>query len=69
MQWKVYRRFMAEAMTFVRELGYHKPRDMGSSMFGVTYRGPSFNHVEDQVGRRMFWCMFLGLRYVLRRPR
>jgi hypothetical protein len=66
MQWKVYRRFMAEAMTFVRELGYHKPRDMGSSMFGVTYRGPSFNHVEDQVGRRMFWCMFLGLRYVFK---
>ncbi len=62
MQWKVTRRFVAEAMAFIRELGYHKPRDMGSSMFGVTYRGPSFNHVEDQLGKRIFWCMFVGLR-------
>ncbi|EAQ92020.1 hypothetical protein CHGG_00255 [Chaetomium globosum CBS 148.51] len=62
MRWKLYRRFMAESMTFIRELGYHKPRDLGSSMFGVTYRGPPFNHVEDQLGKRMFWCLFLGLR-------
>jgi hypothetical protein len=62
MQWKVCRRFMAECMAFIRELGYHKPRDLGSSMFGVTYRGPSFNHVEDQLGKRIFWCMFVGLR-------
>ncbi|KAL1839251.1 hypothetical protein VTJ49DRAFT_1688 [Mycothermus thermophilus] len=62
MQWKVCRRFMAEAMAFIRELGYHKPRDLGSSMFGVTYRGPSFNHVEDQLGKRLFWSMFVGLR-------
>ncbi|KAK3302932.1 uncharacterized protein B0T15DRAFT_576383 [Chaetomium strumarium] len=62
MQWKLSRRFMAESMTFIRELGYHKPRDMGSSMFGVTYRGPPFNHVEDQLGKRIFWCLFLGLR-------
>jgi hypothetical protein len=55
---------MAESMAFIRELGYHKPRDMGSSMFGVTYRGPSFNHVEDQLGKRIFWCMYVGLRYV-----
>ncbi|KAH6649436.1 hypothetical protein F5144DRAFT_5772 [Chaetomium tenue] len=62
MRWKLYRRFMAESMAFIRELGYHKPRDLGSSMFGVTYRGPPFNHVEDQLGKRMFWCLFLGLR-------
>ncbi|KAK4243678.1 hypothetical protein C7999DRAFT_44550 [Corynascus novoguineensis] len=62
MQWKICRRFMAESMAFIRELGYHKPRDLGSSMFGVTYRGPPFNHVEDQLGKRIFWCLFLGLR-------
>lgn len=62
MQWKICRRFMAETMSFIRELGYHKPRDLGSSMFGVTYRGPPFNHVEDQLGKRIFWCMFLGIR-------
>ncbi|KAH6614610.1 hypothetical protein B0J18DRAFT_304247 [Chaetomium sp. MPI-SDFR-AT-0129] len=62
MQWKICRRFMAESMAFIRELGYHKPRDMGSSMFGVTYRGPAFNHVEDQLGKRIFWCLLVSLR-------
>jgi len=62
MQWKLCRRFMTETMSFIREMGYHKPRDLGSSMFGVTYRGPPFDHIQDQLGRRIFWCMFLGLR-------
>ncbi|KAK1752897.1 hypothetical protein QBC47DRAFT_387331 [Echria macrotheca] len=62
MQWKICRRFMNEAMSFIREMGYHKPRDLGSSMYGVTYRGPPFDHVQDQLGRRIFWCIFLGVR-------
>ncbi|KAK0665933.1 hypothetical protein QBC41DRAFT_158056 [Cercophora samala] len=62
MQWKVCRRFMSQTMDFIRELGYHKPRETGSHMFGVTYRGPPFNHVEDQLGKRIFWCMFVGVR-------
>ncbi|KAK0610600.1 hypothetical protein B0T17DRAFT_500023 [Bombardia bombarda] len=62
MQWKICRRFMTETMSFIRELGYHKPPDLGSSMFGVTYRGPAFDHVRDQIGKRIFWVMFLGVR-------
>ncbi|KAK3985311.1 hypothetical protein QBC44DRAFT_250721 [Cladorrhinum sp. PSN332] len=62
MQMKVCKRFMAETMTFIREMGYHKPRDMGSNNYGITYRGPPFNHIEDQLGKRIFWCMFLGVR-------
>ena len=68
MQWKLCRRYMNETMTFIRELGYHKPRDLGSHMFGVTYRGPSFDHVQDQLGKRIFWVMFLGIRYALLNP-
>jgi hypothetical protein len=63
MQWKVCRRFMTETMSFIREMGFHKPRDLGSSVLGVTYRGPPFNHVQDQLGKRLFWVMFLGIRY------
>jgi len=63
MQWKICKRFMTEAMSFIREMGYHKPRDLGS-MLSVTYRGPSFDHVQDQLGKRIFWVMFLGIRYV-----
>ncbi|KAK5654272.1 hypothetical protein OQA88_7448 [Cercophora sp. LCS_1] len=62
MHWKICRRFMTETMSFIREMGYHKPRDLGSSIYGVTYRGPPFDHVQDQLGRRIFWCMFLGIR-------
>ncbi|KAK0716532.1 hypothetical protein B0T21DRAFT_404486 [Apiosordaria backusii] len=62
MQWKICRRFMSQTMDYIREMGYHKPRETGSHMFGVTYRGPSFNHVEDQLGKRLFWCMFVGVR-------
>lgn len=62
MQWKLYRRFMTECLCFVREMGYHKRRDLGSSMYGVTYRGPAFDHVQDQLGKRIFWVMFLGIR-------
>ncbi|KAB5513189.1 hypothetical protein GE09DRAFT_905428, partial [Coniochaeta sp. 2T2.1] len=61
MQWKLCRRFMTETLSFVREMGYHKPRDLGSSM-GITYRGPAFDHVQDQMGKRIFWVMFLGIR-------
>ncbi|KAK3314158.1 hypothetical protein B0H66DRAFT_567850 [Apodospora peruviana] len=62
MQWKICKRFMTETMSFIREMGYHKPRDMGSGLFGVTYRGASFDHVKDQLGKRIFWVMFLGIR-------
>jgi hypothetical protein len=65
MQWKICKRFLVESMSFIREMGYHKPRDLGSAMYGVTYRGPPFNHVQDQLGRRIFWCLFLGIRYSL----
>ncbi|KAK0713496.1 hypothetical protein B0T26DRAFT_833070 [Lasiosphaeria miniovina] len=61
-QYKLCRRFLTESMAFIREMGYHKPRDLGSSMFGVTYRGPPFDHVQDQLGKRLFWVMFLGVR-------
>jgi len=62
MQWKPCRRFMGECLSLIREMGYHKPRDLGSSMLGITYRGPAFDHVQDQVGKRIFWVLFLGVR-------
>lgn len=62
LHWKLCRRFMSETLTFIREMGYHKPPDLGSSMYGVTYRGPPFDHVQDQLGKRLFWVMLLGVR-------
>lgn len=61
LHWKVCRRFMSETYNIIRELGYHKPRDF----FAVTYRGPAFDHVQDQIGKRVFWVMFLGVRSMM----
>lgn len=57
LQWNLYRRFMNETWTFVRELGIY-----GHSQPGIMYRGPPFNHIDDQMGKRIFWVMFLGVR-------
>lgn len=62
MQPKLCRRFLTETLSFVREMGYHKPRDLGSSMLGITYRGPAFDHIQDQIGKRIFWVVFVGIR-------
>ena len=62
LRWKACRRLMGEAMTLVRELGYHKPPDLGSSMFRVTFPGSGFDCVKDQIGKRIFWALFLGIR-------
>ncbi|KAK3490056.1 hypothetical protein B0T13DRAFT_479936 [Neurospora crassa] len=61
LQWKVCRRFMSETCNIIRELGYHKQRDF----FAVTYRGPAFDHVQDQIGKRVFWVLFLGVRSMM----
>jgi hypothetical protein len=70
LQWKPCRRFLAETMSFCRELGTHRPRDL-SSLAGQL---PNFvadthsaankpvDHIKDQIGKRIFWVMVAGIR-------
>lgn len=68
-QWNVSSQFMAETLTLIRELGFNRPKHLGDlPTFGNDTCSPDplpFNHVKDQIGKRIFWCLLLGARYVL----
>ncbi|KAI0475277.1 hypothetical protein GGR56DRAFT_645374 [Xylariaceae sp. FL0804] len=70
LQWLPCKRFMAETMTFCRELGTHRQRD--ASALAALIPGLAadmnraapepVNHIKDQVGKRIFWVMVAGIR-------
>ncbi|UNI16557.1 hypothetical protein JDV02_002983 [Purpureocillium takamizusanense] len=65
-QWNASRQFMAETLTLVRELGFARPKHPGDvPTFGndlYSLDPLPFNHVKDQIGKRVFWCLLLGVR-------
>ncbi|PHH76256.1 hypothetical protein CDD82_4068 [Ophiocordyceps australis] len=65
-QWNTSHHFMAETLTQIRELGFTKPQHPGElPTFGSdAHNGDTlpFNHVKDQTGKRIFWCLLLGVR-------
>ncbi|KAH9904350.1 hypothetical protein F4778DRAFT_59727 [Xylariomycetidae sp. FL2044] len=70
LQWRPCKRFMAETMTFCRELGTHRPRDTSTLTGNVpelaaeltTAANKPVDHVTDQIGKRIFWVMVAGVR-------
>ncbi|KAI1129787.1 hypothetical protein F5Y10DRAFT_237640 [Nemania abortiva] len=69
-QWKPCRRFLAETMSFCRELGTHRSREI-SGLTGylpdlADAVNPTANkpvdHIKDQIGKRIFWVMVAGIR-------
>ncbi|KAL7953240.1 hypothetical protein V8C34DRAFT_297536 [Trichoderma compactum] len=66
LQWNASRHFMAETLTLLRELGFSRPKHPGElPTFGSDSFAPDsmpFNHVKDQIGKRIFWCLLLGVR-------
>lgn len=66
LQWNASRHFMAETLTLIRELGFSRPKHIGHlPTFGNDTFSPDplpFNHVKDQIGKRIFWCLLLGVR-------
>jgi hypothetical protein len=65
-QWNISRHFMSETLTLIRELGFSRPKHQGElPTFGNDTHSPDplpFNHVKDQIGTRIFWCLLLGVR-------
>ncbi|KND89074.1 Quinic acid utilization activator [Tolypocladium ophioglossoides CBS 100239] len=65
-QWNASRHFMAETLTLIRELGFSRPKHPGDlPTFGSDNFSADplpFNHVKDQTGKRIFWCLLLGVR-------
>lgn len=66
LQWNASRQFMAETLTLLRELGFSRPKHPGElPTFGSDNFASDpmpFNHVKDQIGKRIFWCLLLGVR-------
>ncbi len=65
-QYNIARIFLSETLTLIRELGFTRPKHQGEQPhFGhepSTNEPLSFNHVKDQIGKRIFWCLLLGNR-------
>ncbi|KAI0416018.1 hypothetical protein F5X98DRAFT_203000 [Xylaria grammica] len=70
LQWKPCRRFLAETMSFCRELGTHRPRNLSSAANCLPDLAAAANsmankpvdHIKDQIGKRIFWVMVAGIR-------
>ncbi|KAG6022085.1 hypothetical protein E4U41_002318 [Claviceps citrina] len=66
LQWNAARHFTSETLTLIRELGFQKPKHPGElPTFGADPYSQDllpFNHVKDQTGKRLFWCLLLGIR-------
>jgi hypothetical protein len=56
------RRYFNEALSIIRELGYFRPRSGGKLDGQVAKVPPRRSVLEEQMGRRIFWVMFLGGR-------
>ncbi|KAI8631566.1 hypothetical protein F5Y19DRAFT_424184 [Xylariaceae sp. FL1651] len=70
LQWKSCKRFLAETMSFCRELGTHRPRDLSSLASHLpdlvaevnSAANKPIDHIKDQIGKRIFWVMVAGIR-------
>lgn len=59
------RHFFSETLSLMRELGFVRPEHQGSlPNFGVAPGSDpsSFDHIRDQIGKRIFYCLLLGVR-------
>jgi hypothetical protein len=76
-QWRPLRLYMAECLTIIRSLGLHKPEYQGYTYLGGVPNawgsaGPNFDgsrdtkvdHITEEVGRRVFWTVFVGVRTI-----
>ena len=74
-RWRLGRLYFGECLTIVRTLGLHKPKEQTYTQLGtlpkaVGSHGASFEGSRDQpvdnitleMGRRIFWTMFVGIK-------
>ncbi|KAJ4359234.1 hypothetical protein N0V95_002315 [Ascochyta clinopodiicola] len=76
-QWRQLRLYFAECLTIIRSLGLHKAHEQGYTHLGAVPSawgsdGPNFDgahdfkldHITEQIGRRLFWTVFVGVRTI-----
>ena len=76
-QWRQLRLYLGECLTILRALGLHKAADQGYTQMGGlpemagsyganTYgsRDMKLDKITEQIGRRVFWTVFVGVRTI-----
>ncbi|KAJ8108544.1 hypothetical protein OPT61_g8100 [Boeremia exigua] len=76
-QWRQLRLYFAECLTIIRSLGLHKAHDQGYTHLGAVpsawgSNGPNYDgtrdfkldYITEQIGRRVFWTVFVGVRTI-----
>jgi hypothetical protein len=64
-QWKVCRRFLSETLSLIQEMGHHRRRESQQlSELEMQYAPlpKPINHIEDQIGKRIFWTLLVSIR-------
>ncbi|KAF1963357.1 hypothetical protein CC80DRAFT_397288 [Byssothecium circinans] len=74
-QWRQLRLYFGECLTILRSLGLHKAQEQGYTHLGGLPQskgsnGPRFegskdtklDKITEQIGRRLFWTLFAGVR-------
>lgn len=74
--WRQCRLYFGETLTMARVLGAHRVKDPGllgvgdlPTVFGEVGRDKfdgtpqPLDCIRQEIGRRIFWCMFVGIRY------
>lgn len=59
-----HKELIVESLSILERLGDYKTAN-GAPQYGTDTCAPDpmpFNHINDQMGKRLFWCAFLGVR-------
>lgn len=64
MRWNQCRRLLGESLRFLREMGFHRRRPPPTSIsLDLDRRDDQpTDFISDEIGKRIFWCIFLGIR-------
>jgi hypothetical protein len=55
---------MNECLSLIREQGFFRPVSGGRLDGTVAAAASKRSMIDEQIGRRIFWILFLGARYV-----
>lgn len=68
LQGRACRRFLAETISVVRELTFYRSQRSQQVLSGsgleyeTSIQAAPVNHIEDQIGKRIFWVVMVGVR-------
>jgi hypothetical protein len=77
-QWRQCRLYFGETLNIARVLGAHKQKDQGflgvgglpqvfgGDGLGLESQAPPVDYIRQEIGRRVFWIMFVGIRFVFK---